>query len=117
MMEVLFRGRRVDTDEWVVGYYVKVTDFESGEEAPVIIPWDSDIYSYGEIHEFHFVDPYTVGQYCGVLDCDGRRIFEGDILRHVVTGAEVMLLDVREFGRMVRVPGRYRVVGSIWDGK
>lgn len=112
----LFKGRRIYDDAWIVGYYVSVVDFESQMDFPVIIPMDSDIYSYGEITEFDFVDPITVGQYVGAVDADGTLIFEGDILENA-DGVRIIVPDIRECGSIGSYSTRYRVVGTVHDGE
>ena len=112
----LFKGRRIYDDAWIVGYYVSVVDFESQMDFPVIIPMDSDIYSYGEITEFDFVDPITVGQYVGAVDADGTLIFEGDILENA-DGVRIVVPDIRECGSMYSYSAKYRVVGTVHDGE
>jgi uncharacterized phage protein (TIGR01671 family) len=73
MREILFRAKRKDTGEWVEGFY-----FESFTEIPYIMTLHDHILGMTEFYE---VDPATVGQFTGLLDKNGKRIFEGDIVK------------------------------------
>ena len=76
MREILFRGRDKHTGKFVYGHYY--TTPYAGKNGEVnTIHFISDIHSYGS----HMVDPDTVGQFTGITDADGKKVFEGDIIR------------------------------------
>jgi len=81
----LFRGKRIDTGEWVEGFLLGV------EDQMFILNPDG---TSGKIDPNAVeVDPATVGQWTGLLDKSGVKIFEGDVLS---VKTEVNIADILE---------------------
>ena len=80
--EILFRGWNKKNKKWLYGYYC----VNRGEHFIAPDEFVNPLASY----EDYVVDADTVGQYTGMKDAKGVKIFEGDIIievdgfRHVI---------------------------------
>lgn len=113
MREILFRGKRIDNEEWVFGsllidgeahkpaskenlsfskhYIVPETDVEN------IQTRFNDGAFYLNTIAYHII-PETIGQFTGLNDKNGKKIFEGDIIQYSIEEDQAVFVSDVKFG-------------------
>lgn len=123
MREIIFRGKRIDNNEWIYGLIT--TQIEKGiTEKKLLSAITSNSFGVGE----HQVDTETIGQYTGLTDKKGKKIFEGDIIKarhneylYIVKYEDCGFVIEDKWGSRIKQHQdsvnrlECEIVGNIWD--
>ncbi len=126
MREILFRGKRTDNGEWVYGVPTKDG---RGEMVMVENIFECEEYNCRGANCL-YVDENTVGQYTGLEDKNGTKIFEGDIAKRFWFD-KMCIYQIDYDNVLARFIGRaginfigfycdseeFEVIGNIYDNK
>ena len=82
MREILFRGKRCDNGEWVQGYYIRAEHnwHKHGIHKDWITLGAAANGGWFALHNKYAVKSETVGQFTGLTDNNGKKVFENDII-------------------------------------
>lgn len=85
--ELLFRGKRLSEKKWVQGGYVY----------DAVLNKHTILEPYQDTYQGMFVEPDSVGQYIGIRDRNGNRIFTGDIIEALLDDGDHGTFKCRNF--------------------
>ncbi len=123
-----FRALTIDTKKMVFGFYLKSGKNHHSSIKHLIAVDEGSSVRYAGL-DFYEVIPETIGQFIGLLDKNGNKIFEGDVLESFVEN-EVLkgtvfyaadlggyiygsIEDFTELGICYRLSDEIEVIGNI----
>ena len=90
--DIKFKAKRLDNGEWVKGDLVHSTSY-------VGISYSSGEFS--DVPIVHRVDPSTVCQFTGLKDCEGKEVWNHDLLQSQGTGVSYEVSWSQEEGGFI----------------
>ena len=109
MREILFRGKRSDNGKWVEGELLHDMQnrphlyWKTPKELPIVFSNNA------------IVGPNTLGQFTGLIDKNGKKIFEGDIVKVTDDYGETNFSD-GGIGDVEFYDGSWYISGEVHNG-
>ena len=110
--EIKFRGKRVDNGEWVYGFYVQWED-HCNELKHLIFVKSNEDKEFSHMEQYEVI-PETVGQFIGVLDKNGKEMYEDDVMQIINGKCKVDM----HYSTLYHIEKhKIEVIGNIHDNK
>ena len=122
--EVIFRGKRLHDNKWIYGNFISDCEGNPHIIEPRFFCEDGHHLQYEDNTDTPvFIIPETVGQFTGLTDKNGKRIFEGDIVRYeddigyvIYNGDDArFLVDSPNMYISMDYSNEFEVIGNIHD--
>ena len=124
MREILFKGKRIDNGEWVKGFLVKKIDPLLGVESWFILVQEYDTSCIDKkptllesLMTWYKVIPETVSEFTSLCDKNGKKIFEGDVVKNI-DGAFLVCWDKEKCAfimRFLEYPYETLYLEEMWE--